>query len=182
MKLYKDLNGIIKLSKNNCRSFNCKTLFFLEPDLALEAYQKALNMNPKDPYLTSKMGTALVNTHHFARAIKYYKETIDITGNPSLKIDLIELYILLKQYENAEQLINSEIELEKTKKIDDLTALKYKTKLLVLLGEVLEKSGNYKGAQTKYKEARDNQNRVRRLYTVEQTGKCLICCSIHMKI
>lgn len=145
-------------------------MHILEPDLAIEAYQKALNINPKDPFLTSKMGAALVHTHHFARAIKYYKETIDITGDPKLKIDLIELSILLKQYENAEKMINAEIELEKNKKLDDLTALKHKTKLLVLLGEVLEKSGNYKGAQGKYKEARDNQNRVRRLYTVEQIG------------
>lgn len=143
----------------------------LEPDLAIEAYQKALNINPKDPFLTSKMGAALVNTHHFARAIKYYKETIEMTGNPSLKIDLVELYILLKQYENAEQLINEEIEAEKDKKLDDLTTMRYRTKLLMLMAEVLEKSGKYKLSQNKLKEARDNQNRIRRLFTMEQTGQ-----------
>lgn len=127
-------------------------------------------MNPKDPYLTSKMGSALVNTHYFARAVTYYKETIKMTDDPALKLQLIKLYILLKQYDNAEKLITVEIELEKNKKLDDITGLKYRTKLLVLLADVQEKIGNSKAAQNTLKEARDNQNRVRKLFVMEQTG------------
>lgn len=94
-----------------------------------------------------------------------------MTDDPALKLQLIELYILLKQYDNAEKLISVEIELEKNKKLDDITGLKYRTKLLLLLADVQEKVGNAKAAQNTLKEARDNQNRLRKLFVMEQTGE-----------
>lgn len=146
-------------------------MYILEPDLALESYDKALQMNPKDPFLTSKMGLALVETHHFARAVNYYIETIKATNDPNLKLQLIELYIQLKKYDSAEELVSSEINSEKKKNVDDLVALQYRTKLYVLLAQIFEKSNNnYSRAMTVLKEAKDNQNRVRKLFSMEQTG------------
>lgn len=144
---------------------------FVEPDLALESFEKALKMNPSDPFLTSKMGSALVETHHFARAVNYYKETIKTTDSPDLKLQLADLYMQLKQYDKAEQLLTKEIDGEKNKKIDDLVSLQYRTKLYMLLSQIYEKGGKMAMALAVLKDGRDNQSRVRKLCSIEQTGK-----------
>ena len=37
----------------------------LEPDKAIEVYETALKKNPRDATLASKIGQALVRTHHY---------------------------------------------------------------------------------------------------------------------
>lgn len=81
-----------------------------EPDLAIDAYKQALKQNPSDPLLASKLGRAYVKTHQYAKAINYYKEATLSPQNSSLKLDLAELYLKLKQYPNAEQCLIEEIE------------------------------------------------------------------------
>lgn len=137
----------------------------LEPDKALEAYNNALQMNPSDPYLTSKMGKALIDTHYYKKAVVFYKDAISSTANPDLKLQLAELYMQLKEFEMSEVLITGELE---NSKKDDLLSLQYRTKLYKLLAEVKERAGNVKGAMDVLKSARDNQNRVRKILAVEQ--------------
>lgn len=144
----------------------------LEPDEALDCYNLALQQNPKDPYLTLKMGQALVKTHYFARAISFYKEAINTIQDPELRLQLGDLYINMKKYNEAENLLSGELKNE-VKSVEDLTQLQYKTKFLMLLAQTREKSGNLTGALTVLKEAKDNQNRVRKRLAVEQTSKFL---------
>ena len=40
----------------------------LEPDKAIEVYETALKKNPRDATLASKIGQALVRTHHYNKA------------------------------------------------------------------------------------------------------------------
>ncbi|XP_015840637.1 tetratricopeptide repeat protein 21B [Tribolium castaneum] len=140
----------------------------LEPDEALECYNQALQQNPKDPHLALKMGQALVKTHYFARAVAFYKEAINTIQDPELRLQLGELYISMKEYDKAESLLSSELKNDKS--LDDLTQLQYKTKLSMLLAQAREKSGNLPGALTILREARENQNRVRKRLAVEQTN------------
>lgn len=149
-------------------------MHILEPDTALESYEKALQMNPKDPFLMSKMGSALVETHYFARAINYYIETINATDDPELKLQLADLYIQLKKFDKAEEMLLNEIEKEKGKNVNDLVSLKYRTGLFMLLAQIFEKSGNYSRAMSVLKDGKDNQNRVRKLYAMENAGLYLI--------
>lgn len=116
------------------------------------------------------MGSALVQTHHYAKAVNYYKETIKTTDDPNLKLQLANLYMQLKQYEKAEQLLAGEIDLEKSKKIDDVESLRYRTKLYMLLSNIYEESGKNATALSVLREGRDNQSRVRKLCTLEQSG------------
>ncbi|KAJ8985639.1 hypothetical protein NQ317_015135 [Molorchus minor] len=137
----------------------------LEPDDALEYYEKALKENPNDPVLVSKMGKVLVDTHYFQRAIKYYKEVIKNSNDPELKLQLAELYMNLRE---GELILLTQLEEEKSNAADDLTYLQFKTRLLVLLSQVQEKSGNVTYALKSLKDAMDNQNRVRKRLAVEQ--------------
>lgn len=116
------------------------------------------------------MGSALVQTHHYKRAINYYVETIKSTGNPDLKLQLAELYLKLKEHDKAQSLLKTEIDSEKQKGIDDVVSLQFRTQLHMLLSQVHENSGNFSLALSTLKDARDNQNRLRKLHSLEQTG------------
>ncbi|KAG5885606.1 hypothetical protein JTB14_024787 [Gonioctena quinquepunctata] len=142
----------------------------LEPDEALQCFEKALKDNPKDTFLTSKMGRALVETHYFSRAVSYYKETIEITNDMELKLQLAELYMNLREYEKGELILLNELEEEKVNDLEDITYLREKTRLLHLLSQIQEKSGNTTYAMKSLKEARDNQNRIRKRIVVDQNA------------
>lgn len=81
----------------------------LEPDEAIDAYKHAHRLNPNDGYLASTLGRAYVKTHQYAKAINYYKEATRQTDNSALKLDLAELYLKLKQYSNAEEILLNDI-------------------------------------------------------------------------
>lgn len=82
----------------------------IEPDLAVEAYQTALNINPNDSLLASKLGRAYVKTHQYARAVKYYQEAIKNPDHSGLRLDLAELFLKLKQYQNAADTLVEDVE------------------------------------------------------------------------
>lgn len=81
-----------------------------EPDEAIDAFKMALRQNPSDPLLASKLGRAYVKTHQYNKAISYYKEATMSERNASLKLDLAELFLKLKQFSNAEQTLIEEID------------------------------------------------------------------------
>ncbi|CAH1992661.1 unnamed protein product [Acanthoscelides obtectus] len=144
----------------------------LEPDIALKSYEKALSLNPSDPVLISKMGKALVDTHYFKRAVNYYKEAIKTSNDAELKLQLAELHMNLREYEKGELILLNELEEEKSNvEKSDLTYLRFRTRLLVLLGQIQEKSGNITFALKSLKDAMENQHRVRKRVTIEQSGE-----------
>lgn len=141
-----------------------------EPDLAVEAYRQAVLQDPHDPTLASKLGRSYVKTHQYKKAIAYYKEAIMSSENYALKLDLAELYLKLKQYNNAEQIILEDIETNQRYDDDDLPKLQTKTKLLLLLARVREKAGNISSSLTTLKEARDNQHRIQQRLSADQNS------------
>lgn len=140
-----------------------------EPDDAVQAYVQAVRQDPNDPMLASKLGRAYVKTHQYKKAISYYKEVITMPENYQLKLDLAELYLKLKQYSNAEQILIEDIE-NNQRSDDDLTKLQTRTKLLLLLARVREKSGNIQSSLTTLKEARDNQYRIQQRINLDQNA------------
>ncbi|XP_058458676.1 tetratricopeptide repeat protein 21B-like isoform X1 [Malaya genurostris] len=134
-------------------------MYIQEPDDAIEAYKQAHKFNSRDILLISKLGRAYVKTHQYKKAISYYQEVIETPGNSSLKLDLAELFLKLKQYSNAEQILVDEIELSKSE-ADDLTRLQNRTKQLLLLARIREKAGYLPSSLNTLKEARDNQYKI----------------------
>lgn len=140
-----------------------------EPDEAVEAYRQAVLQDPMDPMLASKLGRAYVKTHQYKKAISYYKDAITVPENYQLKLDLAELYLKLKQYPNAEQIILEDIE-KNQRHDDDMSKLQTRTKLLLLLARVREKSGNINTSLSTLKEARDNQYRIQQRTNIDQNA------------
>lgn len=74
-------------------------LFFLHHLLPPEA----LKLNPSDAGLASRIGRALITTHDYARALRYYEAAV-AAADPSrtaLFHELIELYVKLSKYEEV---------------------------------------------------------------------------------
>ncbi|XP_055902735.1 tetratricopeptide repeat protein 21B-like [Eupeodes corollae] len=140
-----------------------------EPDLAVDAYVQALELNPNDSLLASKLGRAYVKTHQYKKAIRYYQEAVENPDHSGLKLDLAELYLKLKQFQNAADILIHEVD---QKRIDDndISPLQLRTKQLLLLARVHEKAGNIALSLTRLKEARDNQYRVQKRVTIDQSG------------
>lgn len=108
--------------------------------------------------------------------------------NSSLKLDLAELFLKLKQFSNAEQTLIEEIDANGKYEMpdsqiirsefitfpiysetDDTTLLQTRTKQLLLLARIREKSGHLNSSLSTLKEARDNQHRLQNRIAVEQS-------------
>lgn len=145
-----------------------------EPDEAINAYREAYNLDPADSYLASKLGRAYVKTHQYAKAIKYYTEASRHVANSTLRLDLAELYLKLKQYTNAEQTLLETIETDVAAGAadggEDVARLQTRTKQLLLLARIRERSGNLQSSLSTLTEARDNQYRVQQRTSLEQSN------------
>ncbi|KAF8572456.1 hypothetical protein P879_02170 [Paragonimus westermani] len=75
-----------------------------EPDRAMEVYEAVLRKHPNDLRLASKMGKALVRTHNYSKAVSYYEAAVK-GGQVTLRLDLTDLLIKLKQYEKAKRIL-----------------------------------------------------------------------------
>lgn len=87
-----------------------------EPERAIESYELALRSNPHNKVLIRKMGTALIKTHHYSKAVSYYKEAVKREGCRDLKLDLAELFMKLKQFDKAEDTLKEELNGKKKEK------------------------------------------------------------------
>lgn len=74
-----------------------------EPEDAVEAYNTALKMNPRNTKLPSKIGKALVSAHDYPRAVSYYKSATaeHSEGKVELLQELASLQMKLKEHEDA---------------------------------------------------------------------------------
>uniref|UniRef100_A0A1A9WYM1 Tetratricopeptide repeat protein 21B n=1 Tax=Glossina brevipalpis TaxID=37001 RepID=A0A1A9WYM1_9MUSC len=140
-----------------------------EPDLAIQAYQKAFDLRPHDTHLAGKLGRAYVKSHQYNKAIAFYQQALCSENHTGLKLNLAELYLKLKQFKNAQMTLE---ENEDGSHIDflDIDGLQLRTKQLLLLARVHEKAGNTSLSLQTLKAARDNQNIVQKRISVGQSG------------
>jgi tetratricopeptide repeat protein 21B len=96
-------------ANSSCKNFKMVASALMdiqEPEDAIQYYEKALQMDPDDTKLIREVGKALVMTHDYTRAIKYYEQTIgDDVKLLDLRSDLAELYIKLKGFEDAKRVL-----------------------------------------------------------------------------
>lgn len=74
--------------------------------MAIDAYRKACSICPTNALLARKLGRSYVKTHQYTKALKYYHEAIQNPGYSALKLDLAELFLQLKQYQNAANILS----------------------------------------------------------------------------
>ncbi|XP_054721397.1 tetratricopeptide repeat protein 21B-like [Uloborus diversus] len=137
-----------------------------EPERALEAYEQALKLYPKDSDLARKIGTTLVKTHNYEKAVTYYKAAIKAGGSESLRYDLCSLLCVIKRYKEAQEMINAA--LESNQNVDNLLWLVMESKYQSLLSEVYSNLELEDHAMNALKKAWSVQTRVLRKVHMEQ--------------
>uniref|UniRef100_A0A8I3PAM5 Tetratricopeptide repeat domain 21B n=1 Tax=Canis lupus familiaris TaxID=9615 RepID=A0A8I3PAM5_CANLF len=136
-----------------------------EPEEAIVAYEQALNQNPKDGTLASKIGKALVKTHNYAKAITYYEAALKSGQQNYLCCDLAELLLKLKWYDKAEKVLQHALAREP---VNELSALIEDGRSHVLLAKVYSKMERPDDAITSLQRARELQTRVLKRVQMEQ--------------
>ncbi|CAD7690626.1 unnamed protein product [Nyctereutes procyonoides] len=136
-----------------------------EPEEAIVAYEQALNQNPKDGTLASKIGKALVKTHNYAKAITYYEAALKSGQQNCLCCDLAELLLKLKWYDKAEKVLQHALAREP---VNELSALMEDGRSHVLLAKVYSKMERPDDAITSLQQARELQTRVLKRVQMEQ--------------
>ncbi len=73
-------------------------------------YEASLKRNARDSVLASKVGQALIKTHHYNKAIIYYETALRSEAQQFLRRDLAGLFLKLRQFEKAEKTIRVALE------------------------------------------------------------------------
>nr|XP_023398640.1 tetratricopeptide repeat protein 21B isoform X2 [Loxodonta africana] len=136
-----------------------------EPEEAIVAYEQALNQNPKDGTLASKIGKALVKTHNYSKAITYYEAALKSGQQNYLCYDLAELLLKLKWYDKAEKVLQHALAHEP---VSELSALMEDGRSQVLLAKVYSKMERPGDAVASLQQARELQARVLKRVQMEQ--------------
>ncbi|NXX88206.1 TT21B protein, partial [Centropus bengalensis] len=129
----------------------------VEPDKAIEAYEQGLKTNPNDPALASKMGKALIKTHYYSEAIRYYETTLGSGQQNFLCYDFAELLMKLKQYDKAEKVLQQALAHETA---NELSSLMEDRRYHVLLAKIYSKMEKIDEAIDSLQQARELQARV----------------------
>ncbi|XP_012885344.1 PREDICTED: tetratricopeptide repeat protein 21B isoform X1 [Dipodomys ordii] len=136
-----------------------------EPEEAIVAYEQALNQNPKDGTLASKIGKALVKTHNYFKAITYYEAALKSGQQNYLCYDLAELLLKLKWYEKAEKVLQHALSHEP---VNELSTLMEDGRSQVLLAKVYSKMERPGEAVISLQQARELQTRILKRVQMEQ--------------
>ena len=144
-----------------------------EPERALEIYEQALKRNPRDSLLAAKMGEALQKTHQYGKALNYYKEAVKDEDNNSLRFDMAELQMRLKNFDRAEKTIQQALQLEQENNQSDLNSLILQAKFQTLLARVQEKSNNLEASLQTLGETKLLRSRILKRVQVEQPDAVL---------
>ncbi|XP_037998869.1 tetratricopeptide repeat protein 21B isoform X3 [Motacilla alba alba] len=147
-----------------------------EPDEAIEAYEQALKKNPKDPSLASKIGKALIKTHNYSKAIGYYEAAVRSGQQNFLCYDLAELLMKLKQYEQAEKVLEQALDHDP---VNELSSLMEDVRYQVLLAKIYSKMEKIDRAVVSLQQA---MLELARLYLAQDdTDACQHQCSLLLK-
>ncbi|KAH9505253.1 Tetratricopeptide repeat protein 21B [Bulinus truncatus] len=104
------------------------------------------------------------DTSNYGKAINYYEASLKVGGQTTLRYDLAELLLRLKQYDKAEKVLKQAIEQDG----QDLETMVEHTKYLILLAKVYNQMERLDDAQNTLQKARDMQARVLKRVQVEQ--------------
>lgn len=86
-----------------------------EPEEAIQYYERALERQSEDITLVREVGRALVMTHDYSRAVKYYETRLQ--EDPKLldlRTDLANLYYRLKAFDQSRRVLIESLKYLKT--------------------------------------------------------------------
>ena len=136
-----------------------------DPEAAIVVYETALQKNPRDSVLARKIGSALVKTHNYPKAIDYYEMALKNGAGAALRGDLADLYIRLKRFDRAEKVLREGLETGGT---GDLMMLAADVKLHMTSARLRTQTKDMQRALADLTEAKAKQADVLRRVEKEQ--------------
>ena len=111
-------------------------------ELAVKSYETALDLSPTDEDLVIKIGNALISTHNIERAKEHYENAIQmIPRSIRINVDLATLYINIKDFDKAIQILKGVFDSNNWNK-NDLNNSK-KLQILSMIGKVYNLTGQH---------------------------------------
>jgi len=115
-----------------------------DPEQAVRAFQSALEKDPGNTELTTKIGQALVTTHDYQRALDYLVKAVKSNaGNLRLQMELANLHFKLQQHSAADKVLTAI--LQRQRGADPVENLMTDAKALRLKANVQKAAGNPEG-------------------------------------
>jgi len=142
-----------------------------EPLKAIETLKKALKLDDNNAEIMSKIGRALVTTHNYDDAIRYYENAT--SANPThtdLHYDLAHLFMKLRRFEEAERVL-SKVMTQLQVNPNDFTTTNKLVRALFLLSEIHEKNKNHQAAVEALLKAKSVQQQLLRSFPSEEERK-----------
>eukprot|EP00814_Leptocylindrus_danicus_P018631 CAMPEP_0116045132 /NCGR_PEP_ID=MMETSP0321-20121206/27421_1 /TAXON_ID=163516 /ORGANISM="Leptocylindrus danicus var. danicus, Strain B650" /LENGTH=1308 /DNA_ID=CAMNT_0003526377 /DNA_START=13 /DNA_END=3939 /DNA_ORIENTATION=+ len=117
-----------------------------ESDFALQAYENAMRMNPRNINLTIKFGNALLTLHKYEEALHHYENALrNMPDNTDLRYDLAKLYVKFGRPDEAVELLESRLcylnDL-KSRDATDATRMERDVSTLLLIADIYEECGS----------------------------------------
>lgn len=108
------------------------------PEAAIEAFDRAKELNARSVRLASKIGRAVVATHNYHRATKYYLHALQTHADDfELRRDLAKLYTKFHNFDDASRIVAYRFMPPDTDQRSlDLDTLLHSVRTLVLLAEI----------------------------------------------
>ncbi|XP_026858776.2 tetratricopeptide repeat protein 21B [Electrophorus electricus] len=111
-----------------------------EPEKAIEVYQEAVQMAPKDAMFAKKIGQALVKTHQYDKAVNYYETVLSTSPQYCVCLELTALLLKLKHFERAQQILERALDhkdcMEQTTMMNDVKLLRVLVKVFSARNEL----------------------------------------------
>lgn len=109
MTCYKEMSEVVGSNETHLKLGDA-FMSILEPEEAIQVYEKCLKKNPKNVFLIKKVGSALVLAHYYDKAITYYKAAIKSSGLNELRYDLALLLFQLKRHCEAKEVTRTALD------------------------------------------------------------------------
>ncbi|VDD93632.1 unnamed protein product [Enterobius vermicularis] len=129
-----------------------------EPVKAIEVYETALKLNPRDDILAEKIGEAYILCHLYSKAVNYYETALKSGRREKMRIRLAKLLIQLKNYTKCEKILRQV--LTDSNEINDVTKMTANVEFRMLLATVLIELGKVTEAITELNKANITQKRI----------------------
>ncbi|KAG2375069.1 hypothetical protein C9374_010073 [Naegleria lovaniensis] len=132
-----------------------------EPEKAIEAYQEALSIDPKNLPLRNKIAKSLILVHNYEEAVSFYKEAIELDqNNIDPRYDLAQLYLKLRKFKEAERTLTETVSVIEGKKSNQISLMSQYVKVILLLSQVHCKMGDLKVAMSDLEQAKNMQVKI----------------------
>lgn len=110
-----------------------------EPEEAIQYYERALERQSEDTNLVREVGRALVMTHDYNRAVKYYETRLQEDPKlVELRTDLANLYYRLKAFDHSKRTLIEALKFLKSQEVSINIKTQYVSYLMLMAKVCLE--------------------------------------------